>query len=468
MFEFNSLVALKAPLSVNLEITEKCNLSCSFCFNAAPAYIDSMSDENKKRLEKVQSIGIASENFDQPNIHQERRDRLFSIVDRLADSGVFEIRLFGGEFTVFKYWQEVMRYAHKRGFFISFVSNGYLLLEKDIDTLSECGVRDCTISLHGLADTHDVVVGRKGAFNRARDCIARLKSRGIAVCIAYTPTVQTIGGLYEFVSTLTLEQGVKDFSISRLFQDSRYKNLSLSDYHRLLAEIARCHRELGVNISLADSFPRCKTPIKYWPFLSYCSQGTAFGQVDFNGNIKHCSATSGSLGNVLEGEVSFLWGESLSSMRSLAHLPKSCKICPIFCGGGCTVSRGVDKVFALDEFISLPSDENWTQATARAIYNRFRKIVFEMKKSVANKKAHRVEQERPKIRGRYAIRYEGDDKWIAFFQESSPLFLSSFGVEVLKRMDGSRTVHEIARECRELGFVRCTVSAVKTIVVGIA
>ena len=38
----------------------------------------------------------------------DRRDLLMRIIDALAKAEVFEVRMFGGEFTVFKYWRNII------------------------------------------------------------------------------------------------------------------------------------------------------------------------------------------------------------------------------------------------------------------------------------------------------------------------------------------------------------------------
>jgi len=240
------------------------------------------------------------------------------------------------------------------------------------------GVSSCSISLHGNESIHDSIVGKKGSYSRAMDTIKRLQKVGITVSVVYTPCAENSFQIYSFVQELKECYGVSNFGINRLFHDERYENLVLTDYLRLLVDIKKCYLELGVNISLSDSLPRCVVPVRFWPYLSYCSQGVGFAQVDFNGRIKHCSATSVPLGNILEQELNELWGEPLESMRSLKHLPMLCRICPIFCGGGCSASRGVEKQFAPDEFIPWPSEERWLSAVRKTAYNQGRKIIFDV------------------------------------------------------------------------------------------
>lgn len=451
MMQRNSLTQLTAPVSVNFEITDKCNLSCSFCFNASPEY------QGQFAKERVIPILEAGEGETvRKNSSLVRLQRMRVILDRLSDAGVFEIRFFGGEFTVFRYWRELIEYAGEKGFFISFVSNGYLFSDEDIGRLSQCGVTSCSISLHGIESVHDAVVGKNGSYTRAIDTIARLREVGINVSVVYTPCAENSFQIYSFVKELKEHYGINNFGINRLFHDERYENLVLTDYLRLLVDIERCYLELGVNISLSDSFPRCVVPVRFWPYLSYCSQGVGFAQVDFNGNIKHCSATSVPLGNILEQNLHDLWNSPLESMRSLMHLPKSCQICPIFCGGGCSASRGVGVQFSPDEFVPLPAEDTLFSAIWRAMYNRGRKLVFD---TIVKPNFERVDEipqilpEKPKIKLRYKMRMENDGQWLVMFERRGIRILSPLAARILVLLDGNRTMKDIFFQCVDDGFL---------------
>ncbi|MCA9397963.1 PqqD family peptide modification chaperone, partial [candidate division WWE3 bacterium] len=432
--QVNQLTSVSAPISVNLEVTDKCNLSCSFCFNAAPSYEAMMqSQEKQDRAEKAQNELLISV----------RKKRILKTLDRLHETGVLEIRLFGGEFTIFKSWREILEYASTKGFLISFVSNGYLIDGDAADALARNGVAECTISIHGPRDVHDAVVKRIGSFDRAMAAIKYLRESGVVPTVAYTPNRENIDTLEAFIREMCEEYDVMSFSISRLFSDDRYSNLTLDDYYRILEVIDRCHRDLGVEIMLADSFPRCQVPIKYWRYLGYCSQGVTFAQVDFNGNIKNCSATSKILGNVLEEDVTKLWPEKLSGMWRLDHLPKSCKICPIFCGGGCTVSRGVENQFAPDEFIPWPSDESWLQAIAKTVYNRVRKIGHRIFYAQHYAKPESVKElSNTPVVVEYNSRPEGEGH-VVMFKNFGVRQLTDQAYEVLRYIDGKRSISEI-------------------------
>ncbi len=441
MVIMNTLSELCAPLSVNLEVTEKCNLGCSFCFNATPQY-----------KEALQQIDIAVTDERHSNSQKIIRDRLMRIIDILAEHEVFELRLFGGEFMVFPYWVDILEYAHQKEFFLSFVSNGYLITERHADIFQECGITSCTISLHGLGEKHDTVVGREGSFERAVKSIAILQERGIDVGVSFTPSSKkSIHDIYELAQYLVDTCRVNSIGINRLFHDERYENLTLHDYREILQIIDAIHRDLGITIALSDSFPRCMVPTRFWRYLTYCSQGVGFAQIDYNGNVKHCSAISQFLGNIFTEDFSVLWHERLRKMRRLDHLPLSCKMCPIFCNGGCTASRGVERKFSPDEFIPLPEEENVFASVAKVVYNRMRLAYFRLSAKHQEKRRDYNDSFVPCVQGRYRIRKESDNLWIVMFERYGIKMFSDLGATILRSIDGQRTVREIVEHCRARG-----------------
>lgn len=371
------------------------------------------------------------------------------IIDALAKAEVFEIRMFGGEFTVFKHWSDIAQHAKEQGLFLSFVSNGYLLDEETVSKLATYEIVECNISLHGTERTHDEIVGKPGSFKRATHAIKLLQAKGISVSVAYTPLANQLDDLFLFASELTERFGVQSFGINRLFHDERYANLQECDYLKLLRVIEECHEKLGVHIYLVDSFPRCKVPMRYWKYLGYCSQGVGFAQVDFAGNVKHCSAVSQRIGNILHDDLPKIWKTNLSSFRALDHLPYSCKICPIFCGGGCSASRGIESDFTPDEFIALPQEETWLQAIGKTAYNRVRKHVYEVFHAPDTNSTPIIDMNcgRPRVTGRYKLRQEDETTHLAMFQRGGIKILTKQAADIIRQCNGTHTITEIASAC---------------------
>jgi radical SAM protein with 4Fe4S-binding SPASM domain len=400
------------------------------------------------------------ENATVPKNNNDNVAKLYKIVDKLADAGIFELRFFGGEFTVFKEWKKLMTYVVRKGIFVSFVSNGYLLQKNEVDFITSCRVRECTISIHGTEELHDKISKKKGSYARAIKSIKLLKSNGIRVSVVFTPIRENIDSLYTFVKELYVKHEIQHFGVNRLFPSLNHNRLQLSDYKKILNVIHRLHVELGVEIRLTDSLPRCLVPLNRWEYLSYCSQGTGFAQVDYNGNIKHCSAITAPIGNIFEENIVKVWTNSLNSFRELEHLPNSCKICPIFCGGGCTASRGIENQFASDVFIPTPGNESRIQSIAKYFFNRIRKSYFDFvyrpiwikEKSGTNSIEIHDDLVIPALSQRYKQRKETNKYFLVMFEKSGVFSLTEIGINLLKHIDGKLNVGELLTQCQDNGL----------------
>ena len=280
----NKIKSLTAPISVNFELTDRCNLKCFFCFCGTEAYQNSFS----------------------PISDSEKIKNAKRILDILAKNNVFEIRLFGGEFSLLKNWKDIVEYAYELDFFISFVSNGTIFNEADIEFLIDKKITNCSISVHGLDDIHDRIVKVPASFKKASKNIKLLSDKGANVSVLFTPTKRNIFHFERFARTMIEKYGAASVGTSRLFQSDRYQNLSLSDYRYLLSKVEKLQND-GLPVFFTGSFPFCKVPSKYWKYMSNCSQGMSFCQIDYLGNIKNCSSLSVNIGNIFQENLQNIW-----------------------------------------------------------------------------------------------------------------------------------------------------------------
>ena len=213
----NKIKSLTAPISVNFEVTDQCNLKCFFCFCGTEAYQSSLSSvSNSEKIKNAKRI-----------------------LDILAKNNVFEIRLFGGEFSLLKNWKSIVEYAYDLDFFMSFISNGTLFNEADIEFLIDKKITNCGISVHGLDSLHDQIVGIPGSFKRASRNIQLLSDGGVKTSVLFTPTKTNILHLEKFARTIIEKYGASSVGVNRLFRNDRYENLSFSDYEYLFGIIKK-------------------------------------------------------------------------------------------------------------------------------------------------------------------------------------------------------------------------------------
>lgn len=89
--------------------------------------------------------------------------------------GHTSIDIQGGEPTIYPPILELIQYCHEIGLYPTLITNGLSLAKPGrLEKFKEAGVRDFLVSLHGLGETHDEVVCRKGASTKIITAIERM------------------------------------------------------------------------------------------------------------------------------------------------------------------------------------------------------------------------------------------------------------------------------------------------------
>lgn len=151
---------LSMPLSVQLELTGKCNLECMHCYNR------SGRKYSADTLKPSDWIRIAR--------------------DIVAGGGVFQVVVSGGEPLILK--EDLFRimdvFAEDQTRFV-FITNGFLLNEKILRRLGHYKYAWMQVSIDGLTpDVHDGFRGRKGSWHRAVAASIAISNAGIPLKIA--------------------------------------------------------------------------------------------------------------------------------------------------------------------------------------------------------------------------------------------------------------------------------------------
>jgi len=144
------------PVSLNLDLTRRCNLKCVMC---------------EQHRHQPGTSGALS--WYDPA----RELPLAAWVNLLDQVSFWRPRLYitGGEPLIYPYFPDLIREAKKRKLVIHLQTNG-TLLEKAADLLVEAGVEMVTVSLDGPRAIHERIRGQKGAFNRSCQGINALVS----------------------------------------------------------------------------------------------------------------------------------------------------------------------------------------------------------------------------------------------------------------------------------------------------
>jgi radical SAM protein with 4Fe4S-binding SPASM domain len=279
------------PLAVHLTLTEQCNLNCIHCY------------QQKKRSKKILSL-----------------EDYLNIFEQLRQAGTLILVFSGGEPTLRPDFIPIAKMARSLSFAIRIYTNGNwadpMMLQKIID-LQPLSV---DLSLYGAkAVIHDAITGISGSFARTMQAIESLSNNSIRVQIK-TPILRNNASEIDAVREIGKSHGAQVLSGAYLYPQLNSPG---------------CNNEYCLDTDELVSFYSSQTkdpkPIrKISPEKSPCGAGRNFAAIGCNGDVLACPMFCKPVGNILEHEFSYIWGNSpdLLEIRSVKwkHL-QSCKKC---------------------------------------------------------------------------------------------------------------------------------------------
>jgi MoaA/NifB/PqqE/SkfB family radical SAM enzyme len=187
-----------APLVVRLRISKRCNLSCTFCYQA-----DSL---NKKELNHLSL------------------DEWEKILDQLPKNTIIDIT--GGETFIAKNFVEVLELILERGFRTSLITNGSYPNEQIISSLVKNKLYFFMISVDGLEKTHNSIRGNKKSFQNICKTIETLESekkkrssKFPILCLKVSIAEENYKEIPETISFFKENYGIEDFTLNLLYQN---------------------------------------------------------------------------------------------------------------------------------------------------------------------------------------------------------------------------------------------------------
>jgi len=331
-----------APDNVMLDLTWRCNLRCSFCYN-----------------EDV-SLGRAGPG----------RETTAKLLQTLSDWGVREVLYLGGEPTLLPHFDDVVRLGASLGLVQRVVTNGLLMAPPRAQLLARHDV-EVGVSLQGTtASEHDRIVGRPGAFEASWRAIGHLVEAGCPVWVQYTPTSAEPRGLTMLDVRLRKDfgEGISFLDVNRLLPYGKGaeppQNLVPTEeqWWEAMKDIGRLR--LDGRAVRVESVPHCwvlerargeglseQLVEAILGSIRPCWMGIGQIALDPEGRLKLCPGGPPLGPSILDNNPRTLWQEHtlLTSRREFRFLPSQCvdfeqgTTCGRFyaCGGGCRGAAGV-------------------------------------------------------------------------------------------------------------------------------
>ena len=146
------------PFKVDWEITYRCNLRCSHCYQTGPLGDKELTTEE-----------------------------IYYALDELMNLGCLYLTFTGGEIFLREDFFDIAKYARKKEFAIRLFTNGTLIDEKTADKIKELNPLSVEISLYGMdPEVHENITKIPGSYKKTINAFKFLRQRNINTVVKCT------------------------------------------------------------------------------------------------------------------------------------------------------------------------------------------------------------------------------------------------------------------------------------------
>ncbi|WP_445632622.1 Heme biosynthesis protein [Nostoc sp. DSM 114161] len=316
------------------EITLKCNLACQHCGSRA-------GHARAKELSTAEALDL---------------------VKQLAEVGITEVTLIGGEAFLRPDWLEIAKAVTDAGMLCGMTTGGFGITLETAQRMKEAGIGVVSVSVDGLEATHDRLRGKKGSWQWAFKTMSHLKEVGISfgcntqINRLSAPEFPLIyehvrdAGIFAWQVQLTVPMGNAADNSEILLQP-----YELLDIYPMIARVIQRAAKEGVqvqpgnNIGYYGPYERLFRGGDAWSFWQGCTAGLSALGIEADGAIKGCpslptSAYTGgnirdyNLRTIIEETEELRFNLGAGTPKGTEHLWGFCKTCEFaeLCRGGCS------------------------------------------------------------------------------------------------------------------------------------
>ena len=326
---------LKAPLTINWAVTNRCNFACQHCYSRTDP----------------------SEELDAP--------ALYAGIEKIVKAGVLSINFGGGEPLLRADLLEIASFSSRRGLRVSMNSNGYRIDRETAGKLKAAGFSKVGISIDShLPAVHDGFRGIPGSHQKAVAALAFLKEAGIKTSISTVICKINHTAVPELIA-FARQNGVQqlnfhNFKCSGLgYSNKDALDLSAAEWKTFYIQAMQAKKEVkDLDLSLDDPIIASlgmKTETDSLVKGSIC--GKLSLNIKSNGDITPCGFIPIVIGNIVKDDFKEVWDNShvLDRMRNKKPTGK-CVSCNSYedCLGGCSA-----RALALTGDFNNPDPHCW-------------------------------------------------------------------------------------------------------------
>lgn len=286
-------------------------------------------------------------------------DECLRLVAELAEAGVGEVALIGGEAYLRNDFILIIRAIREHAMTCILTTGGYGMTRARAEAMVEAGISSVSLSIDGLAETHDRLRARRHSWERAMQALRFAREAGAKVAVNTQINALTWRELPALLERLAPE-GIHGWQIQTtvahgnaadhpeiLLQPFEYLEL-----FELLAGLARRCDALGIRLLAANTLGYFgphdhalrKHQNRHGHYMG-CQAGRSTVAIESNGDIKTCPSLGGGRnvgGNWRDHGFHAIWAAApqmqYTRERTLDDLWGYCRDCYYarVCMGGCT------------------------------------------------------------------------------------------------------------------------------------
>jgi MoaA/NifB/PqqE/SkfB family radical SAM enzyme len=279
---------LNAPLRVFLSLNDDCNYVCKHCSVSATRLGPSLT-----------------------------RERALLLAHELADLGVMEVALVGGEPMMYPHFYDFVEVAASRGLLVNVTTNGSFVDPAACDRLRTvaAGLRYIHVSLEGPENITDFIRG-PGAFARSISALQQVAAIGIEATAQITMTSLLRGEEKRLIDSLA-SAGIRNMCLAPVRATGRATQrpalyLTQADEQACRAELRLHARAAGIRLYAMDDLEALPT---LWDHVGAgaCGAGAFVLSIGADGGVVPCTFMKGFYAQGGLAPVS-LYGSSLAEI----------------------------------------------------------------------------------------------------------------------------------------------------------
>lgn len=321
---------MEYPVSIQFEISERCNHNCFYCYNHF--------------RERPISYN--------PNLRK--------VIERIAESDIFHVTITGGEPFLAK---DDLFYAmdcfNDSNMDVYINTNLTVFTREDLISLKNKGLLSILTSAGSSEERiYEIITGIPGSFSKFLNGLQSCSELNLTTSVNMVVNHLNKKKVYQTGRFFADNYPIKSFCATPVIPQKNKKDenllLSKEEYIHILNELLRLEEDTGISVESLHPPVHClfKSPIEYLHFLNRCcAAGRSTLTISPEGDVRPCSHSDKVYGNILEKELRNIF-DKMDDWRGKKFVPPECEECTEIdkCRGGCRICAE-----AIYEDISKPN-----------------------------------------------------------------------------------------------------------------